>query len=53
MPKKNKTVEQHLQTIEYLLAGILLKKEVNVKKVSKILGCSDKVLTELYPEQKR
>jgi len=53
MPKKIKTQEEHLQTIEYLLAGLLLKKDVDVKKVAKIIGCSDNVLTELYPEKKK
>lgn len=53
MPKKIKTTEEHLQTIEYLLAGLLLKKEVDVKKVAKIIGCSDKILTNMYPERRR
>lgn len=53
MPKKIKTQEEHLQTIEYLLAGLLLKKDVDVKKVAKIMRCSDKTLTALYPERKR
>lgn len=53
MPKKIKTTEEHLQTIEYLLAGLLLKKEVDVKKVAKIIGCSDKILTAMYPERRR
>ena len=53
MPKKTKTVEEHLQTVEYLLAGLLLKKDVDVKKVAKIMGCSDNVITALYPEKKK
>jgi len=53
MPKKNKTTEEHLQTIEYLLAGLLLKKEADIKKVAKIIGCSDKTLTSMYPEKRR
>ena len=52
MPKKNKTTEEHLQTIEYLLAGLLLKKEVDIKKVAKIMGCSDKTLTSIYPKKR-
>ena len=52
MPKKIKTNEEHLQTIEYLLAGLLLKKEVDVKKVAKIIGCSDNVITGLYPNKR-
>lgn len=53
MPKKVKTPEEHLQTIEYLLAGLLLKKEVDVKKVAKIIGCSDRTLTAMYPERRK
>jgi hypothetical protein len=53
MPKKSKRIEEHLQSIEYLLAGILLKKETDIKKVGKIIGCSDKVLTNLYPGKKK
>jgi hypothetical protein len=53
MPKKIKTVEEHLQTIEYLLAGLILKKEVNIKRVAKIIGCSDKELTKLFPEKRK
>ena len=49
MPKKNKEIEDRLQTLEYLLVGILLKREPNIKEVAKIVGCSDKVLTALYP----
>jgi hypothetical protein len=51
MPKKTKTVEEHLQDIKYLLAAIILKKEPNIKEVAKIVGCSDNKLTELYPEK--
>jgi len=53
MPKKTKSNEEHFQTIEYLLAGLLLKKEVDIKKVAKIIGCSDKTLTSMYPEKRR
>lgn len=53
MPKKVKTPEEHWQTIEYLLAGLLLKKEVDVKKVAKIIGCSDRILTAMYPKRRK
>jgi hypothetical protein len=53
VPKKTKNTEEHRQTIEYLLAGLLLKKEVDIKKVAKIIGCSDKTLTSFYPEKRR
>lgn len=52
MPKKIKTVEEHLHTIELLLAAIVLKKDVNVKQVAKVIGVSDKTITELFPEKK-
>jgi hypothetical protein len=51
MPKKTKSVEDHLQDIKYLLAAILLKKEPNIKEVAKAAGCSDNKLTELFPEK--
>lgn len=53
MPKKPKTQEEHFQTIEYLLAGLLLKNSVNIKQVAKIIGCSDNILTALYPNRKK
>ena len=53
MPRKTKTAEDRLQAIEYLLAGILLKKNTDIKKVAKIIGCSDKTLTKIYPERKK
>ena len=53
MPKKIKTTEEHLQIIQYLLAGLLLKKDVDVKKVAKIIGCSDRTITALYPSKKK
>ena len=52
MPKKNKEIEEHLLDIKYLLAGILLNKKPNIKEVAKVVGCSDKTLTNLYPERK-
>jgi DNA-binding Xre family transcriptional regulator len=53
MPKKTKTVEEHLQTIEYLFAGLILKKEIDIKKVAKIIGCSDNKLTKVLSGKKR
>ena len=51
MPKKKKTIEEHLQAVQYLLAGILLKRNPNVKEVAKVIGCSDNLLTKMYPER--
>lgn len=51
MPKKIKDAEDRLKTIELLLAGILLKRQPNVKEVAKIVGCSDVLLSELYPDK--
>ncbi|MBS3077362.1 hypothetical protein J4233_03755 [Candidatus Pacearchaeota archaeon] len=53
MPKKNKEIEDRLQTIEYLLAGILMKREPNIKEVAKVIGCSDTKLSSLFPDRKK
>lgn len=53
MPKKNKELEDHLMDIKYLLAGILLNRKPNLKEVAKIVGCSDKTLTKIYPDKNR
>jgi len=53
MPKKPKTVEEHLEIIENLLAGVILKRTPNVKQVAKIMGVSDDELTRLYPQYKK
>ncbi len=49
IPKKPKKVEDHLEIIENLLAGIILKRTPNVKQVAKIMEISDNELTRLYP----
>lgn len=53
MPKKKKSMEDQLQEIEYLLAGILMKREVSVNDVAKIIGCRANKLTKLYPQKRR
>lgn len=53
MPKKTKKVEDHLEIIENLLAGIILKRNPKVKQLAKIMGVSDKELTRLYPRTKK
>ncbi len=53
MPKKPKTVEEHLEIMENLLAGVILKREPNVKKLAKIMGVSSDKLTELYPTSRK
>jgi len=53
MPKKNKTKEEHLETIELTLAAILLERDVDVGQISKIMGLSDKTLSKLDPEKKK
>jgi hypothetical protein len=50
MPKKVKTVEEHLEIIENLLVGILLNRKPSVKELAKTVGISDKRITEMYPE---
>ena len=53
MPKKPKKIEDHLEIIENLLAGIILKRTPNVKQVASIMGISSDKLTELYPHSKK
>lgn len=53
MPKKIKTQEEHLQTIEYLLAGLLLKRDTDVNKLARVIGCSSRTLSKMYPEKKK
>jgi hypothetical protein len=50
MSKKTKSVEDHLQDIKYLLAGILLKKEIDIGKAAKIVSCRKQTLTAMYPK---
>jgi hypothetical protein len=50
--KKPKTTEEHLETVELLLAGLLLGRQPDVKQVAKVIGVSDKVLSALYPQRK-
>jgi hypothetical protein len=60
MPKENdelaevqwSSIEQHLKTIEILLAGLLLGRKPKVKEVAKIMGVSDRTLSMLLPEGK-
>ncbi len=52
MPKKVKTVEEHLETIENLLVGILLKRRPNVRELAKIVGVSNEKITQMYPKRK-
>jgi len=53
IPKKTKKVEDHLEAIENLLAGIILKRTPTVKQLAKIMAVSDKELTRLYPRTKK
>ncbi len=53
MPKKIRTVEEHLGSIEMLLAALILKKDVNIKQVAKVIGVSDSKLTEMFPDKKK
>lgn len=54
LSKKNKkTIEEHLEIIENLLAGILLKEDYGVKKIAKVIGISNTKITKLYPQKKK
>ena len=47
-----KTPEDHLKIIQFLLAALILKKEMSLKQVAKVMGCSDKTLTAMFSEKK-
>ena len=53
MPKKTKSDEESLKNIQLLLAGLLLKEDPkpDVKKLAKLIGVSDKTITELYRQR--
>lgn len=54
MPKKSKSTEEHLKTIELMLAGVLLNQESKpeLRKLAKLIGVSDDAITDLYPQRK-
>jgi len=54
MPKRTKSTNDHMETIELLLAGILLNQQSkpDVKKLAKLIGVSDRTITDLYPQRK-
>jgi hypothetical protein len=47
--KKAKTTEEHLQVIEFLLAGQLLERKPDIKQVAKVIGVGDDVITGMFP----
>ncbi|MCH7568647.1 MAG: hypothetical protein IIA87_04460 [Nanoarchaeota archaeon] len=49
----DKDIKAELKKIQYLLAGVLLNRNPNVKETAKIIGCSDKVLTKFYPDRSK
>jgi hypothetical protein len=52
LPKKVRTAEEHLETIENLLVGILLKRQPTVRELAKIIGVSTDRITQMYPKRK-
>ena len=52
-PKKESNLELELKKIQYLLAGVLLKRNPTVKEIAKIIGCSDNMITKLYPNKQK
>jgi predicted transcriptional regulator len=52
-PARVKTAEERLEAIEYLLAGMLLRRKPNVNEVAKILGIAPSKLVKLFPERKK
>jgi len=53
MKEEKEHIKEELKRIQHLLAGILLKRTPTVKEVAKIMGCSDNVISKLYPEKKK
>jgi len=54
MSKKIKSVEEHLQTVQILLAGLLLKEEPrpSVEKLEALLEIRKGTLSELFPQRR-
>jgi hypothetical protein len=54
VPKKNKSVEDHLKTVQILLSGLLLKQEPrpDVVKLEQLIGVRKGTLSELFPQRK-
>jgi hypothetical protein len=54
MPKKIKTTEEHLKTIELLIAGILMnqEKKPSVQQIARLIGVDKSVIADLYPQRK-
>ncbi len=54
MPKKSKTTDEHLKTIELLIAGLLLeqKNKPPLQKLARLIGVTESAITDLYPQRK-
>jgi predicted transcriptional regulator len=52
MPKE-KTVEEHLEAIENLLACQLLDKGYTINDVAKIVGCVNTRIMKIYPKSRK
>jgi len=54
MPKKTKTTEERLKTIEFLIAGLLLNQEdkPSIHKIARLMGVNEREIRKLYPQRK-
>jgi hypothetical protein len=54
MPDEKKTTDEHLETIELLMAGILLNQQSkpSVKTLAKLIGVSDSTIADPFPKRK-
>jgi hypothetical protein len=54
VPKKTKSVEEHLKTVQILLAGLLLKEEPRpvVDKLEELIEVRKGTLAEIFPQRK-
>lgn len=51
MPNKKET-DEHLLSIEFLLANLLLDREPSIKQVAKIMGIRESKLREMLGKEK-
>jgi len=54
VPKKTKTTEEHLKTIELLVAGLLMnqEKKPSLHQIARLIGVDESVIVDLYPQRK-
>lgn len=52
MPKKKpKSQDEHFETIELMLAGLILKRETTVADLAKLIGVGKERIREVFPDE--